>query len=664
MVLFGYQEIKRFNMNLLKILVLEDDENDFELLKIFLETNLHRKLLIEWVMNKDGFVTALSEFKPDLIISDYNLNNFTGFDALEIVKSTDPNLPIIMVTGALSEETAADCIIRGAWDYVVKGRLHRLNSAIENALKLRGEKLRLRKTQEELNIVKDSSGVQVKLLYDALARMPNAIVITDNSGIIQFVNNRFSEMTGYAAEEVIGKRNNILKSGKHDDSFYKEMWDTLLAGKEWKGEIINKKKNGELFWEEESIASITDDNNEVVYFVSLGQDITEKKLASQELLRAKERAEESDRLKSSFLTTMSHELRTPLNAVIGFSNLIDENMPKEEILELSKLINESGNNLLEIIESIFEISMLQSKETKIDPQEISILDVFSRIKVALETEIRVHNKRNLQIIYSPFPNSTGLRFTTDKKRLLQLLSQFISNAVKFTEKGKIEYGYTLDETGIRFFVKDTGIGISQEKLDKVFDVFRQIDDSHTRKQSGLGLGLAICKEISKILGGVIQVDTTVNEGATFSFTLPGDYLASISNPVIEKKSDELEVDLTDKLVLIAEDDQMNFVVLQKLMKKMNPTIIWAKDGAEAVKFVEENPKIDLILMDVKMPEMDGMTATQIIKDKYPNIPIIMQTAHSLEQERNACYAAGCDGFITKPIRIPELVEALIKLKLV
>jgi PAS domain S-box-containing protein len=651
-------------MNLLKILVLEDDENDFELLKIFLETNLHRKLLIEWVMNKDGFVTALSEFKPDLIISDYNLNNFTGFDALEIVKSTDPYLPIIMVTGALSEETAADCIIKGAWDYVVKGRLHRLNSAIENALKLRGEKLRLRKTQEELNIVKDSSGVQVKLLYDALARMPNAIVITDNTGIIQFVNNRFSEMTGYAAEEVIGKRNNILKSSKHDDSFYKEMWDTLLAGKEWKGEIINKKKNGELFWEEESIASITDDNNEVVYFVSLGQDITEKKLASQELLRAKERAEESDRLKSSFLTTMSHELRTPLNAVIGFSNLIDENMPKEEILELSKLINESGNNLLEIIESIFEISMLQSKETKIEPQEISILDVFSRIKVALETEIRVHNKRNLQIIYSPFPNSTGLRFTTDKKRLLQLLSQFISNAVKFTEKGKIEYGYTLDETGIRFFVKDTGIGISQEKLDKVFDVFRQIDDSHTRKQSGLGLGLAICKEISKILGGVIQVDTAVNEGATFSFTLPGDYLASISNPVIEKKSDELEVDLTDKLVLIAEDDQMNFVVLQKLMKKMNPTIVWAKDGAEAVKFVEENPKIDLILMDVKMPEMDGMTATQIIKDKYPNIPIIMQTAHSLEQERNACYAAGCDGFITKPIRIPELVEALIKLKLV
>ncbi len=651
-------------MNLLKILVLEDDENDFELLKIFLETNLHRKLLIEWVMNKDGFVTALSEFKPDLIISDYNLNNFTGFDALEIVKSTDPYLPIIMVTGALSEETAADCIIRGAWDYVVKGRLHRLNSAIENALKLRGEKLRLRKTQEELNIVKDSSGVQVKLLYDALARMPNAIVITDNSGIIQFVNNRFSEMTGYAAEEVIGKRNNILKSGKHDDSFYMEMWDTLLAGKEWKGEIINKKKNGELFWEEESIASITDDNNEVVYFVSLGQDITEKKLASQELLRAKERAEESDRLKSSFLTTMSHELRTPLNAVIGFSNLIDENMPKEEILELSKLINESGNNLLEIIESIFEISMLQSKETKIDSQEISILDVFSRIKVALETEIRVHNKRNLQIVYSPFPNSTGLRFTTDKKRLLQLLSQFISNAVKFTEKGKIEYGYTLDETGIRFFVKDTGIGISQEKLDKVFDVFRQIDDSHTRKQSGLGLGLAICKEIAKILGGVIQVDTAVNEGTTFSFIIPGNFMTSISNPAVEKKSNELEVDLTDKLVLIAEDDQMNFVVLQKLMKKMNPTIIWAKDGSEAVKFVEENPNFDLILMDVKMPEMDGMTATQIIKDKYPNIPIIMQTAHSLEQERNACYAAGCDGFITKPIRIPELVEALIKLKLV
>jgi PAS domain S-box-containing protein len=470
-------------------------------------------------------------------------------------------------------------------------------------------------------------------------------------------------MTGYAPEEAVGKKSNLLKSGKHDSSFYKEMWDTLLSGKEWKGEVINKKKNGELFWEEESIAAITDDDNEVVYFVSLGQDVTEKKLASQELLRAKERAEESDRLKSSFLTTMSHELRTPLNSVIGFSNLIDDSMPKEEILELSKLINISGNHLLEIIESIFEISMLQSKETKIEVEEISILDIFSRIKVAIETEVRVQNKSHLQIVYIPFPNSTGLRFNTDKKRLLQLLSQLVSNAVKFTEKGKIEYGYVLSEDGIKFFVKDTGIGMDADKLEKVFDVFRQIDDTHTRKQSGLGLGLAICKEISKILGGTIHVDTVLGEGSNFSFLLPGNFFNSANLLPSDFKEDEKDIDLTGKVVLIAEDDQMNFVVLQRLMKKMNPTIIWAKDGSEAVKIVETSPKVDFILMDVKMPEMDGMEATRIIKLTHPEIPIVMQTAHSLEQERRACYEAGCDGFITKPIRIHELKSSLIKLNL-
>ncbi|MFY8022061.1 MAG: response regulator [Bacteroidia bacterium] len=645
-------------MNLLKILVLEDDENDFELLKVFLETNVQHKLLIEWVMNKEGFTNALKEFKPDLVISDYNLNNFTGFDALDIVKNTDPYLPIIMVTGALSEETAADCIIRGAWDYVVKGRLHRLNSAIENALKLRIEKLRLRKTQEELNIVKDNSGVQVKLLYDALARMPNAIVITDKEGTIQFVNNRFSEMTGYSAEEAVGQKNNLLKSGKHDNTFYQEMWDTLLAGKEWKGEIINKKKNGELFWEEESIASITDDNNEVVYFVSLGQDITEKKLASEELLRAKEKAEESDRLKSSFLTTMSHELRTPLNTVIGFSNLIDDSMPKEEILELSKHINKSGNDLLEIIESIFEISMLQANETKLENENVTILEIFSRIKVAAETEMRIHHKNNIQVIYSPFPHTTHLHINTDKKRILQLLSQFISNAVKFTHSGKIEYGYTVQSDGVRFFVNDTGQGIPPEKLDKIFDVFRQIDDTHTRKQGGLGLGLAICKEIAKMLGGVIEVESKENEGSKFSFYLPGKFELNSATAEEKKSSEEKELDLSSKLVLIAEDDQMNFVVLQRILKKMNPTIIWAKNGAEAVEMVNSNPIIDFILMDVKMPEMDGIEATKIIKKQHPEIPIIMQTAHSLETERNACYAAGCDGFITKPIRVPELTEVI------
>jgi PAS domain S-box-containing protein len=264
-------------MEELKILMLEDSENDVELIQNEILSNIQSKIIFKYVMSKVDFENALDEFQPDIILSDYCLPQFTGFQALEIAIEKKPLIPFIIVTGSLLEETAANSILRGAWDYVVKERLHRLPKAMENALKLKNERIKLAKKEEELKLIKMQAGIQIKLLFDAINHAPSSVVITDNQGNILFVNPKFTEVTGYTSAEMIGNNPRILKSGKHDAEFYKKMWETLSAGNQWKGELINKKKNGELFWEQVSISPIKDENNQIVHFVAIKHDITEIK---------------------------------------------------------------------------------------------------------------------------------------------------------------------------------------------------------------------------------------------------------------------------------------------------------------------------------------------------------------------------------------------------
>ncbi len=275
-------------MEILKILILEDNENDLELLKEEIRANLNYELRINWVISRDDFISALRDFRPDIILSDYNLPQFNGLDALKISKNFNLDIPFIIVTGTLSEEAAADSIKSGAWDYVVKERLHRLSRAIENSLNLKSVRLKARKAEAELNLMKGQADIQLKLLWDAIEKAPSSIMVTAPDGTIQFVNKKFEQVSRYRSEEVIGKNPRILNSGKQEAGFYKDLWDTILSGKEWRGEMINRNKEGGLYWEDVSISPVTDENGNIRYFVGIKQDITEKKAAVEALKKSEQ----------------------------------------------------------------------------------------------------------------------------------------------------------------------------------------------------------------------------------------------------------------------------------------------------------------------------------------------------------------------------------------
>jgi PAS domain S-box-containing protein len=267
----------------LKILLLEDNENDAELIQKEIVLNLKYDVIFKWVVTKNDYISALEEFKPDIILSDYNLPQLTGFYALEIALRKNSLVPFITVTGTLSEEIAASSIIRGAWDYIVKERLNRLPRAIENVLKLKIEKEKLYKAEEEIKIVKQQTGIQIKLLYEAINHAPSSVTIINSSGNIIYTNPKFSEITGFSNEEVVGKSTHLLKSEKEENKILTGIWATLGAGKEWSGEIQNKKKDGENYWAHINASPIKDDEGKITHYVIIEHDVSDLKQKEHDL---------------------------------------------------------------------------------------------------------------------------------------------------------------------------------------------------------------------------------------------------------------------------------------------------------------------------------------------------------------------------------------------
>ncbi len=352
----------------------------------------------------------------------------------------------------------------------------------------------------------------------AVEQNMSSIVLTDTKGQIEYVNNSFTDMCGYSRDEVIGRNMRILKSGLVSADVYKEMWGTILNGNTWRGELINKKKNGELFWVNKAISPIIDSRGKISNFVSVAENITERKKAEEELIEAKERAEEVDRLKTAFLANMSHELRTPLNAVIGFSELIDEHMSKEQILEFSRTINQSGNHLLEIVEQIFDVSLLETGNMPVDCADVDIIALLGNIATEVLKMFEKHNRKNLAFDVK-MPNTQSYFVKTDRKRLKQILINLIDNAVKFTAKGTVQFGFKPQNQHVLFWVSDTGLGISDEKQRMIFQMFNQVEQAYTRNSGGIGIGLTVSQKLTQLLGGKMWVESKVGKGSTFYFTI-------------------------------------------------------------------------------------------------------------------------------------------------
>lgn len=391
------------------------------------------------------------------------------------------------------------------------------------------------------------------------------------------------------------------------------------------------------------------------------QLITHLQNLNAELVRAKEKAEESDKLKTSFLANMSHEIRTPLNAIVGFSNLlIDENQKNPQLKkEFVRIIENSANDLLNIIEDILDTAQIESGIMNIRESQVDVNQLMIELLVMYQNYPLITEK-NIEIEYVYPKADDKLQIYTDRLRLKQILTNLLSNAAKFTEKGKIDFGFRLLENAqnvIQFFVKDTGIGIPSDKHEYIFERFRKLEslDSETIYR-GNGLGLYISRKLAQYLGGDITLESEVGKGSTFNLIIPFKTKAREKTFGIEFNYQSANISWPDKTILIVEDEISNYKYLETLLNNRVNTI-WAKNGAEAIQICKEK-KIDLVLMDIKLPKIDGFEATRQIKEIKPEIPIIAVTAYAMEADKNESIQAGCNNFIAKPFKMEELFSII------
>ena len=503
-----------------------------------------------------------------------------------------------------------------------------------------------------------SSENQLQKLSAAIEQSPAVVIITDPMGDIEYVNPMFTQLTGYSAEEVHGKNSRILQSGLMPKTLYEDLWHTILSGGIWRGEIQNKKKNGELFWEAAVISAILNEGV-VKNFVAVKEDITEQKQYLNELIAAKERAEESDRLKSAFLANISHEIRTPMNGILGFSELLKEpRLSGEKQTVYIDLIQQSGQRMLNLINDLIDISRIEAGEAILQISETQVNKLIEDLHVFFKPAA---DKKGLRLRCSTGLTDEEGIIQTDSSKLNQILTNLVQNALKFTHSGDIDFGYSRKDSMLEFYVIDSGIGIPVNMKEKIFERFRQVDNSLTRHHEGSGLGLSISKAYVTMLGGTIRVESVETRGSAFLVTLPynppGLTNVEPDSPVTE----EYSASAPDLTILIADDDMVSGLVLKMFLKSKNITILSAVNGKEAVELVEKHPEIHLVLMDIKMPVMNGLEATRRIKKLRPELPVISQTAFTSNEDMEKAIKAGCDRVILKPINKNELLELISEL---
>lgn len=405
----------------------------------------------------------------------------------------------------------------------------------------------------------------------------------------------------------------------------------------------------------------------------LKNEINIRKQTEVQLKKAKVKAEEADRLKSSFLANISHEIRTPMNAIIGFSDLLKEpNFSSEERDDFINIIINNGNILIKIIDDILDIARIEAGELKIEENQCPVnkilselLDSFNGIKIK-------EGKNNIEIRVNKAVKEPNFSITTDPYRFRQVMTNLIGNSLKYTNKGFIEFGYNFYEDKkyaeikeqnimLRFYVKDTGIGISKDKQKIIFDRFRQADNSFVRKYGGTGLGLSITKNIVELLGGEIWLKSKLGKGSTFYFTLPYNPISyNVNNKQKDIDRPPKVYDWKNKTILIVEDIESNYELVKKILSKTKANVLWATNGKQAVEICKSNKNIDLILMDIRLPQMDGYEATKLIKQFRKGIKIIAETAYVMAENQKKAFDVGCIDYIKKPLNSKELLLKINK----
>ncbi len=481
---------------------------------------------------------------------------------------------------------------------------------------------------------------------------------------ILYVNAAFENVWGMKREEV------LLNAGILNEYIYEEDkgkfdffsgFKILKKTSSYTEQFRIVKSDGNLRWIWFRLFPIYDENNQIKQAAAIASDITQQKEFESTLKLAKDQAQESDRLKSTFLANISHEIRTPMNGIIGFADLLTQRDLEENIrVNYLNIIKKSSEQLVRIIDDIVEYAKIESKQINLLSSSFDLNQLFRDINLSFLNYIKNTNLKLSLRMQLP-PGSNEFNIVSDELRVRQILTNLIDNAIKYTEDGYVEYGYEKRADDILIYVKDTGIGIKDEIKEFIFHRFRQGDEGHTRKYGGTGLGLSICKGLTDLLKGEIWLESKVGNGTVFYFTIP------VINNVISDRSetaadvDEEEIyDWNGKRILIVEDDHLNYEFLFSVIEETNAEISRAVEGSEAVRMCSSQ-SYDIILMDIRLPVLNGLEATRKIREMGIKTPIIAQTAYSLDDDREKSIESGCDDYIAKPITRKILLMKIDKL---
>lgn len=501
-----------------------------------------------------------------------------------------------------------------------------------------------------------NSEVRFKTLF---TESPDAIFVVSNRSVILDVNPIACELVKIPKEKLIGTSILDLVPAEERKAVSKTFsrWIT--------GEVTTYRGNT-LTSDGDKIAIDVHGSN-INYsgenvMMCIVRDITNIINKEEKLKDIAKKAEEADMLKSAFLANVSHEIRTPMNAIVGFSEILtNQDLSKKEREEFINYITQGSNTLMNLIEDIIDITKIEAGQIKIDIEECQVSKLLDELYATFLKMKNQNGKSGVDLRLNKPNTPEDFTILTDPNRIRQIFSNLLGNALKFTEKGYIEFGFELSQKGaINFYVKDTGVGIPKEKLELIFERFGQADDSKKNNPKGTGLGLAISSKLADLLGGKLTVDSIHGEGSTFTLSLPlkNDEQLELE---VEKPLIGQNIDWSKKVFLIAEDSILNYTFLEALLQRTQVQLEWAKNGKEAVEMCLDNPNIDLVLMDIKMPLLDGLEAIAQIKQARADLPIIVQTAYAMAEDRGKSIEAGANEHLTKPLSPEKLFGAITKI---
>ena len=538
---------------------------------------------------------------------------------------------------------------------------------------------------------------ELRKLSNAVEQTADSVFITDTEGIIEYVNPAFETTTGYKCEEVIGQTPRIFKSGKHNSKFYENLWDTIKKGKTFHARIINKKKNNEPFWADQTITSMKDNDGNITNYVSVLRDITESVEKQKQELQLKlsqeqnKKVEEIDQMKSNFFANISHEFRTPLTLILGPADKLLVESPSDNTKKQAGLIRQNAIRLLGLINQLLDLSKLEAGKLKL---EASLSNIVSFVKGVTQAFESFAEQKDIKLKVVSERENIEIYF--DKEKMLKILSNLLSNSLKFTLKdGFIEISVKesrkLPNAGfIEIKVRDNGIGIPEEELPKLFERFYQIDPSQVRGIGGTGIGLALTKELVELHRGFVNVSSKLGEGSEFTIELPPgkDHLnedeivkevdeESVLSEKIQEQMKMIEADsalfsknihiedyLTDSFEEIPDENKIIILIVEDnadvrdFIKDSLGNEFVVEEAANGEQGIRKAEKIipDLIISDIRMPKMDGNELTRILKndEKTSHIPIILLTGKSGQESKLEGLETGADDYLTKPFDTKEL----------